>query len=176
MSTHMQTKILFPRRQRGVALVVALVMLLLMTILGVTALRTTTLQERMAGNVRDSNLALQAAEAGLRGGEQLLEGTIPVFTGTGGLLDTAQAGAGQATFWSTYNWSGNSRTVTGVAGVQADPRYVIEQLPAVPGSGGGSLVETGGGVSDSGFFRITARAVGGSAEAVAILQTTYRRQ
>ena len=69
------------RRERGAALVVALVLLLLMTVLGVSAIRTTTLQERMAGNLRDSNLAFQSAEAGLRAGEQLLEGAVPPFTG-----------------------------------------------------------------------------------------------
>ncbi|HZF32013.1 MAG TPA: pilus assembly protein [Gammaproteobacteria bacterium] len=171
MNTHSQVF----RRERGAALIVALVLLLLMTVLGVTAMRTTTLQERMAGNLRDSNLAFQAAEAGLRGGEQLLEGAIPPFTGSNGLLQV-QAGAGQATFWSSYDWAANSRTASAVAGVQADPQYVVEELPVSLSSANGSLVEGGSGVGEAGFYRITARAVGGSTDAIAILQTTYRRQ
>lgn len=163
------------RRERGAALIVALVLLLLMTVLGVTAMRTTTLQERMAGNVRDSNLAFQAAEAGLRGGEQLLEGAVPPFTGSNGLL-LAQADAGQVAFWNSYDWAANSRTATGVAGVHADPQYVVEELPVSLSSANGSLVESGGGVGEAGFYRITARALGGSTDAIAILQTTYRRQ
>jgi len=55
-----------PQRQTGAALIVSLVLLLIMTVLGVTAMRTTTLQERMAGNLRDNNLAFQDAEAALR--------------------------------------------------------------------------------------------------------------
>jgi type IV pilus assembly protein PilX len=163
------------RRERGAALIVALILLLLMTVLGVTAMRTTTLQERMAGNARDSNLAFQSAEAALRGGEQLLEGAIPPFTGVSGLLQV-QPGAGQVPFWNAYDWAGNSRTVTGVTGVYANPQYVVEELPVSLSSANGSLVEGGGGVGEAGFYRITARAVGGSADAVAILQTTYRRQ
>lgn len=163
------------RRERGAALVVALVLLLLMTVLGVSAMRTTTLQERMAGNLRDNNLAFQSAEAGLRAGEQLLEGAIPPFTGANGLVQV-QADAGRVPFWNAYDWAGNSRTAPAVPDVQADPQYVIEELPVSLSSANGSLVEGGTGVGEAGFYRITARAVGGSAEAIAILQTTYRRQ
>ena len=60
-------------RQAGIALVVALVFLLVLTILGVTAMQSATLQERMAGNVRDRNVGFQAAEAALRAGEDWVE-------------------------------------------------------------------------------------------------------
>ncbi len=52
-------------RQRGAALAVALVFLVVLTIIGVTALRTTTLEERMAGNLQEHTRAFQAAEAGV---------------------------------------------------------------------------------------------------------------
>lgn len=57
-------------RQRGAVLLVALIMLLLLTVLGAAAMRDTSLQERMAGNMRDQSLAFQAAEAALRFAEQ----------------------------------------------------------------------------------------------------------
>ena len=50
------------RRQRGVALFFALVLLLVLTVLGLAAVQVSTLQERMAGNYRTQNLALQDAE------------------------------------------------------------------------------------------------------------------
>jgi type IV pilus assembly protein PilX len=66
--------------QRGSALIVSLVFLLLLTILGVTAMRSSVLQERMAGNTRDTNLAFQAAETALRAGENILnQNTLPTF-------------------------------------------------------------------------------------------------
>jgi type IV pilus assembly protein PilX len=52
--------------QSGAVLVVALLFLLIITMLGVTSMQSTTSEERMAGNVRDWNNSLQAAEAALR--------------------------------------------------------------------------------------------------------------
>ena len=59
-----------PSKQKGAVLLVALIMLLLLTVIGVAAMRDTNLQERMAGNMRDHALAFQAAEAALRFAEQ----------------------------------------------------------------------------------------------------------
>ena len=55
----------FPQAQRGAALIVGLVLLLVMTLLGVAAMRTSTLQLVMAGNSQYSQLAFQAAESGI---------------------------------------------------------------------------------------------------------------
>ena len=56
-------------RQRGMSLFPAMMFLLVLAILGVAALNSTLLQEKMAGNTRDSNMAFQAAEAALRDAE-----------------------------------------------------------------------------------------------------------
>lgn len=159
--------------ERGAALVVALVFLLVMTVLGVTSMRTTTLQERMAGNVGDNNLAFQAAEAALRAGEEFLQqATLPAFAGANGLL-LAQDFAGQADFWSSYVWNDeNSQEADVVEYVGSSPRYVIEELPPLPAEGGSVRF---GALPEVGFYRVTARGVGGTADAVVILQTTYRR-
>lgn len=60
-------------RERGAVLVISLVMLVLVTLLGITAMQNSTMQERLAGNLWDRNKAFQAAEAGLRIGEGWLE-------------------------------------------------------------------------------------------------------
>lgn len=54
-----------PARQRGVSLLVVLVLLIVMSILGIAVLRSSAMQERMGANLRDRNDALQAAETGL---------------------------------------------------------------------------------------------------------------
>lgn len=59
-------------RQRGAALVVSLIMLVLMTLIGVTAMRVTTVQEKMVANSRDLNIAFQAAEAALLRGRDYI--------------------------------------------------------------------------------------------------------
>lgn len=53
------------RRQRGVALVIALVFLLMLTILGVTVMQTSSLEGRMAGNIQEVNRAFHAAESAI---------------------------------------------------------------------------------------------------------------
>lgn len=162
-------------RQQGAALIVSLVLLLVVTVLGVTAMRTTTLQERMAGNLRDNNLAFQAAEAALRDGEQFLQqAALPTFDSTAGLLPR-QTNAGQASFWNSHNWAGNSRQATRLSDVTMTvepPRYVIEELPPVPAEGDSVRF---GPLPEVGFYRVTARGVGGTTDAVVVLQTTYRR-
>ena len=61
--------------QRGTALVMTLVILLLLTMLGITAINTSTLEERMAGNTKDQNLSFQAAETALRAAEAWVTST-----------------------------------------------------------------------------------------------------
>ena len=58
------------RRQSGAALVVGLIFLIVLTLLGLTAAQTGIMEERMAGNTRDRNVAFQAAEAALRDAEK----------------------------------------------------------------------------------------------------------
>ena len=51
-------------RQRGATLVVALIFLMVLSLLGIWAVSGTTLEERMAGNTRNRDLAMQAGEDG----------------------------------------------------------------------------------------------------------------
>ncbi|MNO77038.1 hypothetical protein D3C76_681330 [compost metagenome] len=55
-----------PSTQTGMALLVSLVLLLLLTIIAITAASQSTLQERMAANSQQQNIAFQAAESGVR--------------------------------------------------------------------------------------------------------------
>lgn len=56
-------------RQSGVALVVALILLVVATLIGLAASRGTLLQERMSSNSYDRSLAFQRSEAALRAAE-----------------------------------------------------------------------------------------------------------
>jgi type IV pilus assembly protein PilX len=69
--------------QSGVVLVVALLLLLILSMIGVTVARMQTVEERMARNENNRQLATQAAEAGLRNAEyQLLNApTVGTFSG-----------------------------------------------------------------------------------------------
>lgn len=63
---------LFPTRQRGAVLFVALVFLILLTLLAVAGMGTSIMQERMTGGMRNNQLGLMGAETGARSGEMFL--------------------------------------------------------------------------------------------------------
>jgi Tfp pilus assembly protein PilX len=68
----MKTLIRLRLAQHGMVLIVSLVILLSMTLLALAAIQNTTLEERMAGNTRAENIALQSAEGALRSAEALI--------------------------------------------------------------------------------------------------------
>jgi type IV pilus assembly protein PilX len=62
-------------RQRGAALLTALVFLVVLTLLGIGVYSTTTSEEKMARNFRDKEIALQSAEAALNEAKMLINGS-----------------------------------------------------------------------------------------------------
>jgi type IV pilus assembly protein PilX len=166
----------FPSRraERGAALITGLIFMVVLTMIAMAALRGTVLEEKMAGNARDIDLAFQSAEAALRGGEQVLnQATLPTFAATGPYL-TASGSRGDSTYWINYTWNdaNSSALSTAPAGVAEAPRFVIEQMPSVAGAGGSLKA---GPIAESGMYRVTARGVGGSPNTRIYLQETYRR-
>src|SRR5262245_48487105 len=69
---------------KGAALVITLVFLVLLTILGLSSMGTTAIEEKMAHNARDRNLAFQAAETALLTAETWIKSlaTQPEFPQT----------------------------------------------------------------------------------------------
>lgn len=76
MSMGLRTRRRQPRAHRntqhGVALVVALVLLVVATLMGLAGIRGTNLQERMSANMYDRSLAFQRAESALRAAERAI--------------------------------------------------------------------------------------------------------
>lgn len=161
------------QRQQGITLIVCMIVLTVLTMLGLSSIRDTTLEEKMAGNMRNRNLAFQAAESALREAENFIETTraLPDFNNTAGLYEqmsemwpTSAASWGISTAVSRYG-----STLPGIA---ATPVYIIERMDSEVklASAAAGRVQ-----SNQTFYRITARAVGSTDAAVVILQSTYRR-
>lgn len=84
-----------PRQQSGVVLVISLIMLLALTLIGITSSSVTGLEEKMAANSKNKNLAFQAAEAALRAAETSLGANKPSFVNKGNrALTIANQGTG----------------------------------------------------------------------------------
>jgi type IV pilus assembly protein PilX len=60
------------KSQSGSVLIISLLLLIVMTLLGLSSMNTTVMEERMAGNLRSSNLSFMAAESALREAEALI--------------------------------------------------------------------------------------------------------
>lgn len=65
-----------PHRQRGAALFIGLMLLILLALLGVAGMQSTTLQEKMAGNYRTLNLAFQRTETTVRVQEDSIQDRV----------------------------------------------------------------------------------------------------
>lgn len=160
------------RRQRGVALAVALILLLVMTLLSVAGLRGTGMQERMASNLRDRNLAFQSAESALRAAETAL------VAGGGGAGSPAVSAPGDLGWWEEC-WEGSvtgcppavvHAVDTAAWGIAGEPEYRLERLRA--GNYGSLAADEA--LSSPPLYRITVRAVGGTPDSVVLLQSTFR--
>lgn len=61
----MKCQLRVPAGERGTVLVMAMVILLVLTIIGVTAMNTSSIEAKMATNIQESNRAFTAAESGM---------------------------------------------------------------------------------------------------------------
>jgi len=158
-------------RQRGAVLAISLIMLLLLTIIGITASQITGLEEKMTGNMRERNTAFQAAETALRAGETFLatEPVLPVFIGNNGLYGETGTPPGQNDDWSKSNFS--KKTYAGsLSHTASAPLYVIQRVTVISRDS-----VDGGDYKASEVYRVTARGVGGTSSSVVVLQSVYKR-
>jgi type IV pilus assembly protein PilX len=75
--TEMSRRPSFKKSQQGIVLVVALLFLVMLTVIAISSSNLATVEERMARNSRDYNIAFQAAEAALRDAEADIRGDGP---------------------------------------------------------------------------------------------------
>lgn len=168
-------------RQRGITLVVSLIFLLLLTILGVTAISTSTLQEKMSGNLRDQDVAFQAAESALRAGEDAINllwvagrpSPISSTNCTNCAWNTGTTDPSNDTWWNLWKneYGGTGKQLTETI---ADPFFVIEHAANITDSG--HRGDRYGPPSSTEYYRITSRAQGVTPFSQSMLESTYRIQ
>lgn len=191
------------RYQQGVVLVVALIMLLVMTAVGVTLMSGATLQERMAASNKQLSLARTNAEAALRQAELALDAMNITSTANTRPRDViaanfdAQAGKyiavvepnyttgfnpltadlSESSSWTSGESGNSTAAITTVSGSLA-PRYTIEYLGRLKhadvGSGIDISIEKVTQEDKIPFvFRITAIGYGANDNIYAVLQSIY---
>jgi type IV pilus assembly protein PilX len=122
------------KRQSGIALAVALILLVVVTLVGLAAIHGTIMQQRMASNLYDRQLAFQSAEAAMRVAAARITtnpGDVARNCSSGGIVCPANPFADPNLSSSKYV-SVTSGTASGQFAASAllgtQPQYVIENM------------------------------------------------
>lgn len=131
------------QKQQGVALVISLIILVSLTMLGLTSIQRTTTDLAMAGNQRETGLMFQAAEVGLDAAVDYIEASNTNADFENTTLNKAlglYTVMADSTTWPSPDyydkatWTSSSQTATtsleGFKGqlLFEQPRYMIEYL------------------------------------------------
>ena len=172
MSMHARTPPAVRSRERGFVLIVAMLFLIVLTVLSVSMFRSYNLQERIAGNTRETERALEAAQSALQYGEWWLS-------------------QGNGTTGSACSGVLNANTLSQMqvcATPQANPATLpwsarADYLPPNMGSpqAGGGTTSSGDinyyGLSTDGMsllYQVSAFGYGGRQTTAAVVQSTYQ--
>ena len=189
--------------QEGFVLIVGLVILGLLTMLALSSMRDTTMQEKMAGASRDSGLAFQAAESALRDAENCITGTTAncAFDAVANDAHFDQDDAAfpahntlfDAATWVAYDPPGAPTPLEGVPSKKKGDatdgvNYIIRKASTVAGEGnddnkaanaalngcGGEDCDSPSDGSSQAIYEITARGAGASGAGQSVLRVYYR--
>jgi type IV pilus assembly protein PilX len=120
--------------QRGVSMIVSLVLLVIVTLLALGSLRGVVMQTRMSGTTTDRSLAFQAAEAALRDAERraalVSSGTFPVSGCSSGYCATPAAA--DAPRWLDDAFVGWQTSAAAVPTDAATPSVITEDMGDAP--------------------------------------------
>ncbi len=167
-----------PPRQQGAALLLCLIILVLVTLMGLTTMRTAIVQEKMSGANADRALAFEAAEMALRDAENHVRDHL---TSESAFADECAAGLCKAPLDGTsaaddIDWDGNAASTYGqdtgavaIGGVEKQPKYIIELLFDMQPPPGNSAKMKATGTP----YRITALGYGKQKKTRVLLQSTY---
>lgn len=183
MNTMTASTLAHRRSQGGAVLIVSLLLLLVLTILAIGASQTTRIEERMAWNSRDTDLAFQGAEAGLRSAEKYISVTPALPTCTNPASSSCyvlQQGHFAATdlarqidpWWVTNGKAFGTAGTQEVVGVKQEPRYVIEEFQTVTFS----LTVGHGAPPGKTYYKSTAWSPGGTDTSHAVVESVFARE
>lgn len=164
--------------QHGVALLLSLVILLVLSLLAISSMQGSVMQERMATAQRDGVVSLETAEAGLRQAEQVLEDltNLDNFGTAAGFFETADEDLPNP--YSPAIWTDNTMTIAGTEIDGRVPRFFFEYKGKVSLQSDDELPRDLGAPAGSGpvqldAARIVVMAPGPSGESRRIIESFY---
>ena len=172
--------------QNGAALITGLIFLVVLTLISLSAIKATSLEERMAGNARDQDIAFEAAEAGIRDALKSLPGLSPSSPFAAGCSNGLCLNNAVTPVWTTITsnnqwtssltkaYTGTPLTFDGTTQLPIQPHYIIELMPNSVSAFGSSMTAGKGLTSGAQLtpYRITARGWGMTNQTQATVQAT----
>jgi type IV pilus assembly protein PilX len=182
----------FIKKQQGVTLAIALMMLFVVTLVGISSVRTTHIQEKMAHNIQDKVVSFQAAETALIGAENLISSipTEPIPTAIGGCPNISVNDISMcivdynhnflpeqqsASWWTSNGTIYNINYPSGTGSkhqVQSSPIFYVEFLKFVPDN----LVIGKAPPSGIHYYRVFSFGTGATNNSRTVLESTYNRR
>lgn len=165
---------LIQSRQQGVSIIVALVMLLVLTLLGVSSMNSSIVELKMATSMQQQGVALNRAEELLRVGET----NIQAILDNPAAFDFAAAGDGYYITADGINVHDVDWSTLALTAIQPDlgvnDIYVVEYLGAKPIPGESVKIATDGRIVGGAVhtFRLTTRSAAGKG-AVRLVQSIF---
>ena len=179
------------RQETGAALVIGMLTLALLTVIGVAATNTGTLESEIAGNEKAHQQAFYASELALVAGESIVETLASRATlnegstagrYTQGALTfnatTAQLGKTIGGYWQPLQWNSSDSAAMinlpdGLSQLGAAPRYTIQPRGFRSDSLGRGIAYGETGIY---YFTIAALGTGGDKAANVLLETVYAKR
>lgn len=169
----------YPRGQAGAALILSLLMLLVLTLLAVSSMQGSIMQERMVSGEREGMESLEIAESALRDAELFVENVnlLSEFDGTGGLYGENDAAPNPL----TLDWLASANVLDADAVDGVTPRYFIQHMgDARQPKKLTDLVVEGysheTGATEAQAFRIVAWSPGPTGESTRVIESYYARE
>jgi len=164
-------------RQSGMTLVVSLVILIALTVLGVTSMQSTRTEIAMAGNLRESGITFNAAEVGLRAAEDFVNNTISLSMFNDPAIGLYPELTPDPPYSVAATWDASQTASTTLPHVKEQPRFIIHYLGDRSQNEVGSVNIGGYGSGQPGItvsnFRITARGTGQSGNTYRYVQSYF---
>lgn len=165
-------------RQRGAALILSLLLLLVLTLLALSSMQGSVLQQRMVSGLSEGVVSLEIAESGLRDAEEVLENinVLSAFDGSNGLFGPDDNTPDPL----AHDWANSTvvRDADAIDGVT--PRYFIQHMGDAAQTNKltdivvqGYTFETGALKTQA--FRIVVWTGGTSGEAQRVIESYYAR-
>lgn len=171
-------KIIAPRTrppENGSVLIVTILLLLSLTIIGLSTVVLNSTQTRIATNSADQQIAFQTAEGALAEAQQfILTGITTNTLNVSSFSDTSPSSTGlyvtkeaNSPLWKTVDWKATSARQSFTGNSAQPAAYIVELLPPFHVKGTPQNQRTLA-------FRISAQALGASGKSPVILQTVFQ--